>query len=282
MKTRWRVLVDPPAAGAVNMARDHALAEACAPGTGTLRFYRWDPPTLSFGRNEPVTVGYREILRGRRELGVVRRPTGGRAVIHDRELTYSIVFPARALGGLREAYAKINEGLVHGLRLLGVDARSAEGGDETPAPNAGPCFLGPVDGEVVVAGRKLVGSAQARVGSAVLQHGSLLLTADQSLLLALGGGERGERGQRGERGEHRERGEWRERRERNERRERPVTLVELLDVLPSWEEMVGALRDGFERSLGGVWEAGVLSDAEAVLAEGLERRYRSREWTWRR
>lgn len=264
MKTRWRVLVDPPATGAVNMARDHALAKACAPGTGTLRFYRWDPPTLSFGRNEPVTVGYREILRSRRELGVVRRPTGGRAVIHDRELTYSIVFPARALGGLREAYAKINEGLVHGLRLLGVDARSAEGGDETPAPNAGPCFLGPVDGEVVVAGRKLVGSAQARVGSTVLQHGSLLLTADQSLLLALGGGEH------------------RERREPGEHREGPITLVELLDVLPSWEEMVGALRDGFERSLGGVWEGGVLSDAEAVLAEGLERRYRSREWTWRR
>lgn len=270
MKIRWRVLVDPPASGAVNMARDHALAKACAMGTGTLRFYRWDPPALSFGRNEPVTVGYREILRSRRELGVVRRPTGGRAVIHDRELTYSIVFPARALGGLREAYAKINEALVHGVRLLGVNARSAEGGDETPAPNAGPCFLGSVDGEVVVAGRKLVGSAQARVGNAVLQHGSLLLTADQSPLLDLGGRERRE---------GRERGGWNG---GGRLAGRPVTLGELLDALPSWEEMVDALRDGFERSLGGSWHAGALTDAEAVLAEGLERRYRSREWTWRR
>lgn len=242
------------------MARDHALAERCAPGTGAVRFYRWDPPTLSFGRNEPVTVGYREILRGRRELGVVRRPTGGRAVIHDGELTYSIVFPARALGGVREAYARVNQGLVHGLRALGVDARSDEGGGAVPGPNAGPCFTGPVAGEVVVAKRKLVGSAQARIGGAVLQHGSLLLAADQGPLLDL------ERGTRNG----------------NARALRPVTLGELLHAVPPWEELAGALRAGFEQALGGAWETGALSRDEAALAAGLETRYASREWTWRR
>lgn len=263
------------------MARDHALAERCKPGTGTVRFYRWDPPTLSFGRNEPVTVGYREILRSRRELGVVRRPTGGRAVIHDGELTYSIVFPARALGGVREAYARVNEALVHGLRGLGVDARSEKGGGSVPAPNAGPCFTGPVAGEVVVAQRKLVGSAQARIGSAVLQHGSLLLVADQRPLLALEGGERNGSGSGSPEGRAADRpagprgafaaGE-----------SGPVTLGELLHAVPPWEDLVGALRSGFERALGGAWETGALSRDEAALAAGLETRYASREWTWRR
>ena len=250
--------MDPPTSGAVNMARDHAMAEACRPGTGTVRFYRWDPPALSFGRNEPVTVGYRDILRSRPDLGVVRRPTGGRAVIHDGELTYCVVVPARALGGVREAYGRINLALVHGLRRLGVDASSAGADGATPGPNAGPCFLGPVAGEVTVAGRKLVGSAQARIGSAVLQHGSLLLATDQSALLADRDGER------------------------NGGARRPVTLGELLGEVPPWEELVGALRSGFVHALGGTWETGALSHGETVLAAGLERRYRSREWTWRR
>lgn len=261
------------------MARDHALAERCAPGTGTVRFYRWDPPTLSFGRNEPVTVGYREILRGRRELGVVRRPTGGRAVIHDGELTYSIVFPARALGGVREAYAKVNQGLVRGLRALGVDARSEEGGGVVPAPNAGPCFAGPVAGEVVVAKRKLVGSAQARIGGAVLQHGSILLAADQGPLLALERRERNGNSPTAGRGAGRSADPLRD---PSARALRPVTLGEVLHAVPSWEELVGALRTGFEQMLGGAWETGALSRDEAALAAGLETRYASREWTWRR
>lgn len=226
-----------------------------------MRFYRWAPATLSFGRNEPVTVGYRELLRHRPELGVVRRPTGGRAVIHDRELTYAVVFPARAMGGLRDAYGRINSGLADGLRQLGVDARRAPGDPVPAGPGAGPCFHGAEAGEVVVKGRKLVGSAQARIGNAVLQHGSLLVEADQSPLVRASNGSTGSPRPGGL---------------------PPATLAELLDSVPPWDALVRALGRGLARALGGDWEEDTLTDAEADMAEGLETRYGSHEWTWRR
>ena len=252
----WRVLVDGPLSGAANMARDHSIAAALPPGTGTVRFYRWSPATLSLGRNEPVTVEYRGFLRRRPEIGVVRRPTGGRAVIHDRELTYSVAMPARVFGGPRGAYRKVNEGLVEGLRGLGVDARAA-GGRALP-PDAGPCFLEPVGGEVVVGGRKLVGSAQARIGGAVLQHGSVLLVADQSPLLD-GPGRKNGGVSPG-----------------------PVTLSQLLAEVPSWDRLVAAFRAGFALVLGGDWRPGTLTGSEETLATELETRYASADWTWRR
>ena len=154
----WRLLVDEPLPGTVNMARDHALAALARPGTGTLRLYRWSPATLSFGRNEPVTVGYRDLLRRHPGMGVVRRPTGGRAVLHDREVTYSVALPVRVFGGLRPAYRKINGGLVEGLRRLGVDAARAAGGPgRAREPDAGPCFHEPAEGEVVVGGAQTGG-----------------------------------------------------------------------------------------------------------------------------
>ena len=241
------------------MARDHALALSAAAGAGTLRFYRWDSAALSFGRNEPVTVSYRRLLRERPSLDAVRRPTGGRAVIHDGELTYSVVVPLRALGGLREAYRRINEGLSDGLRRLGVDARCADGrsgaAKAAAGPGAGPCFFEAASGEVVVDGCKLAGSAQARMGGALLQHGSILLAADQSALL--GGGSNG-------------------------RAARFVTLEDLLETRPSWRSMIDALAQGLEGRLGGAWSRGAWSERELALAATLEERYRSPEWTWRR
>ncbi len=241
--------MDEPLTGVANMARDHALAAGLRPGTATLRFYRWNPATLSLGRNEPFTVGYRTFLRKRPDVDVVRRPTGGRAVLHDRELTYSVVLPARAFGGPRRAYRKINEALVEGLRRLGADAAMA-GGRSLP-PDAGPCFLEPAEGEVVVAGRKVVGSAQVRIGGAVLQHGSLLLVADQSPLFA-------------------------------RVPTRPVTLSEVLGEVPAWPRLVEALSAGFAQALGGGWGPGGTTGREDALAAGFESRYASRVWTWRR
>ena len=262
----WRVLVDEPLTGAANMARDHALATLGRAGAGTLRFYRWNPATLSFGRNEPVTVGYRELLCRHPEMGVVRRPTGGRAVIHDREMTYSAVVPVRAFGGLRMAYRKINEGLVVGLRRLGVEASWATG--RALPPESGPCFLEPAEGEVVVGGRKLVGSAQARIGGTILQHGSLLLVANQEALFA--DGQRERRGLDGQ-GERVVKGP-----------RRPVTLAEVLGEVPPWGRLVAALAAGFEHVLGGSWDRGAMTGSEAALAAQLETRYGSQEWTWRR
>ena len=254
----WRGLVDEPLSGAANMARDHALAAELSPGTGVVRFYRWTPATLSFGRNEPVTPGYREFLRERPEIDIVRRPTGGRAVFHDRELTYSVALPARAFGGPRRAYRKINEGLVEGLRRLGVEARASSG--RALPPDAGPCFLEPAEGEVVVGGRKVVGSAQVRIGNAVLQHGSLLLVADQSSLF--------ENGRTHENGRARAR--------------RPITLSEALGAVPPWTRLVEALTTGFTQILGGSWSRSRMTEREEALAAEFETRYGSPGWTWRR
>ncbi len=290
----WRVLVDEPLTGAANMARDHALAAALRPGTGTLRLYRWTPATLSLGRNEPFTVGYREFLRERPDIDVVRRPTGGRAVLHDRELTYSVVLPARALGGPRRAYRRINEALVEGLRGLGADARVAEG--RSLPPDAGPCFLEPAEGEVVVAGRKVVGSAQVRIGSAVLQHGSILLRADQSPLFAravlagTGAPAHATAAPHGIPGEdawsgaiHRDAaGTYRAHGGAAPDPARPVTLSEVLGEVPAWPRLVEEFSAGFARTLGGSWSSGSMNEHEGALSAGFESRYASRAWTWRR
>lgn len=262
----WRVLVDEPLPGPANMARDHALAELARPGTGTLRLYRWRPATLSFGRNEPVTVGYRDLLRRHPAMGVVRRPTGGRAVIHDRELTYSVVLPVHACGGVRAAYRRINEALVAGLRGLGVGAGHARG--RALAPESGPCFMEAAEGEVAVGGRKLVGSAQARIGRTILQHGSLLLVADQTALLANGRGGRQDPGVGGG--------------GMKPGRPRPATLAEVLGEIPAWKRLVAAFSTGFEDVFGGSWSSGAMSEGEKALAAKLEMRYGSRDWTWRR
>lgn len=284
----WRVLLDGGLPGTTNMARDHALALHARPGEGTVRFYRWATATLSFGCNEPVTVGYRDLLRRHPEMEAVRRPTGGRAVIHDREFTYCVVLPVRAFGGLRLAYRKINQGLLRGLRRLGVDAGGATG--RAVAPDSGPCFLEPAEGEVVVRGRKLVGSAQARIGGAILQHGSMLLVADQSALFARAGAH-GDVGNGA--GPGRDRGissastPTRNRRGAGTtaapaRTGPPITLAEILGEVPPWEDMVDALRWGFAEEFGGLWAPGKMTREELAMAKSLETKYGSGEWTWRR
>lgn len=277
----WRILVDGAHSGTANMARDHALAAELRPGTATVRFYRWKPATLSLGRNEPFNTSYRGFLRARPEIGVVRRPTGGRAVLHDGELTYSVAVPVRAFGGPRRAYGRINEGLVDGLRRLGVNASAASG--RALPPGAGPCFLEPVDGEVMIDGRKIVGSAQVRIGQAVLQHGSLLLVANQSSLLA--GAETA--GVNGDDHSHGVAGT--EVRNQNDNRGNglapglhSITLEEVLGEVPPWSRLVKAFSRGLSGTLGGCWAEGRMTEREEVLATDYERKYGSREWTLRR
>ena len=277
----WRLLVDEPLAGAANMARDHALAAASAPGRHAVRFYRWQPATLSLGRNEPVTGAYRRFLRQRPDVGLVRRPTGGRAVLHDRELTYSVALPARACGGPRAAYRRINEALVAGLRGLGVDARLASARTALP-PDAGPCFLQPAEGEVTVAGRKLVGSAQARMGDALLQHGSLLLVSDQAGLAREDAPMPGKPPIPGAGAPMPGMGRATPNGVPGPAEAPPVTLAELLGAAPSWDRLVDALAEGFSRVMGGAWARGSMTGREESLAARYEAMYLSREWTWRR
>lgn len=180
----WRFLDSGPSDGASNMAVDMALLDhARAAGEGTLRVYAWSRPTLSFGRHERARGRFDAALLEAAGIDVVRRPTGGRALLHHREVTYSVTAPVAGLS-LRESYAAINALLRSALRRLGVNAMPAERRAAPVRPLGAPCFAEPNEGELVVGGgagqRKLVGSAQWRDGDVLLQHGSILLADDQS------------------------------------------------------------------------------------------------------
>ncbi|GIV95592.1 MAG: octanoyltransferase LipM [Herpetosiphonaceae bacterium] len=168
------------------MAIDQAIAQIHVQGTTppTLRFYRWSPPCLSIGAYQHLREEVN--LEGCKALGVdlVRRPTGGRAILHDQELTYSIV--ARAYhplvsGVILESYRKISAALVMGLHLLGVAAELAPEPSREVHKSAA-CFDVPSAHEVTAGGRKILGSAQVRKEGVLLQHGSLLLHADAARL----------------------------------------------------------------------------------------------------
>jgi lipoate-protein ligase A len=168
------------------MAFDEALLlEADRVGSALLRLYRWDPPCLSLGRNEPALAHYDRATIERLGIDVVRRPTGGRAVWHEHEVTYAVAAPIATFGGLREAYRWIHGKIAAALQTLGVNAALAL---DRPRPSStaidvpGGCFVEPVGGEVLVNGRKVVGSAQVRRGTAFLQHGSILLDGSQERL----------------------------------------------------------------------------------------------------
>ena len=184
----WSLVFEPVGrTGAENMALDETLLrDADRTGAAYLRLYRWSPPCLSFGRNEPALGRYDRAAIERLGLDVVRRPTGGRAVWHDQEVTYAVAAPVTAFGSLREAYRVIHQRIADALVALGAPATLAP--RHTPAEaaiSAGACFTSPVGGEVVVRGRKVVGSAQVRHGRAFLQHGSILLDGSQEVIQAI-------------------------------------------------------------------------------------------------
>jgi len=153
-----------------------------------LRLYRWNPPCLSFGRNEPALTRYDRDEIERLELDVVRRPTGGRAVWHDDEVTYAVAAPAAALGCLRDSYVEIHRRLARALRALGMDTTLAPGTLKPGSLAQGACFAQPVGGEVLLGGHKVVGSAQVRQGDAFLQHGSILLGGSQEIVARISRG----------------------------------------------------------------------------------------------
>ncbi len=171
------------------MAIDQALLEeADRTGRAFLRLYRFDPPCISFGRNEPARERYDADAIARLGCDLVRRPTGGRAVWHEHEVTYAVAAPRAAFGSPRQAYCAIHARLVAAVRSLGADATLAPHRPRPPSTaldRLNSCFAAPVGGEVLIAGRKVIGSAQVRQGRAFLQHGSILLDGSQEMLRAV-------------------------------------------------------------------------------------------------
>lgn len=180
MVAKWRLIHDSPLPGETNMRRDlEILAEvASAASPPTLRLYSWAPPALSLGRfQKAAEVADVEACR-RLGIDIVHRPTGGRAVLHDQELTYSLLLPDRRNfipAGVVPAYRFISGALLDAFGRLGIEAQLSPGTMRGAGPAPGSCFDSPSAYELHVRGKKVVGSAQMRRDGVLLQHGSILL-----------------------------------------------------------------------------------------------------------
>ncbi|MBN2303559.1 MAG: lipoate--protein ligase family protein [Anaerolineae bacterium] len=185
-QTDWRLVIDPGARrGAMNMAIDQAIMEAVAGDhvPPTLRFYAWEPACLSLGYMQKLADVDQERL-AIQGWDLVRRMTGGRAVLHADELTYSVAVKTGhpvVAGDIVESYHRLSGALLNGLAHLGANPAADKQDQQikrTHSANNPVCFEIPSHYEITVAGKKLVGSAQVRKFGAVLQHGSLPLTGD--------------------------------------------------------------------------------------------------------
>ncbi len=248
----------------MHMATDEAIWLAVARGVAppTLRLYSWDPVCLSLGRNQSAACVDRAALRAA-GYGLVRRPTGGRAILHTDELTYSLVAPLtdpRVHGDVLTSCQKISRGLLEALRLLGVEEVSAHQADRA-VPSRNPvCFEALSAFEIGVGGRKLIGSAQMRSRGTLLQHGSLPLKGDIARIC----------------------GFLIPPPARPKVRARATTLEAALGRPVSWEEAAKAVAEGFARGLNLCLEPGLLTPEEEEMARSLRReKYGTEEWTAR-
>lgn len=184
----WRLIIEEsPRSGAANMAVDEAMAEAAADGAvpPSLRFYRWHLPTVSLGRHQKA-ADVDEAQLATRGYDLVRRTTGGRAILHTDELTYSVAGPVTdplMAGGVMDAYLRFSNALLSGLEVLGLVANKAGARTRTPRDLSAVCFEAPSAYEITAGGLKLMGSAQSRRKGYVLQHGSLPLWGDITRLV---------------------------------------------------------------------------------------------------
>lgn len=254
---RWHFLLTRPADAAYNMALDEALMRRAArTGDAVFRLYGWSEPTLSLGRNQRARGCYDETAARALGVGFVRRPTGGRALLHDHEVTYSATLPVADAGQARTAYDFINDVLLGGLSRLGVSAGRATATKSLP-PGLRPCFDAPAEHEIVVGGRKLVGSAQWRRGGALLQHGSILIRDDQPLIARLMKGQSPPTPSAG-------------------------TLAESLGREPSMEEVSRPILEFLALATGARLDP-LCPDADLELdVDALRLRYKDDSWTWRR
>ena len=250
---RWTFIADPEGrTGSVNMGADYALLQRAQHGDGTLRLYRWAPGCLSFGRNEPALQRYDRRAIEARGLATVRRPTGGRAVWHDAEVTYAVAAPVDRFGSLTKTYNIIHRTLAAALERLGarVELAARPSGRARPL-SSGACFAAPVGGELVANGLKLVGSAQLREGRAFLQHGSILLRSDQQIVAEVSNGTRIDPA--------------------------VTSLTALLGHTPEFEEIADVIVDGAKRMWDGTWQCGDHPESEPHAE-----RFANPAWTWRR
>ena len=255
---KWRLVLVGPRSGAENMARDEGLmARARETGEAVFSVYSWGAPTLSLGRNQAARDKYDLAAIEDRGIQVVRRPTGGRALLHYREVTYSVTAPVATEEPITESYGRINALLLDALSALGVNASEAAAETRTLRPGDIPCFAEPAKGELSWKGDKLVGSAQVRENGALLQHGSILIEDDQAVIAEV-------------------------------LLSHPsidaapaATLARALGRTPPVDEVANALFDAVRRTEDGGATLLDESDLRSATARYLDK-YMSEWWTWRR
>lgn len=270
-RAQWRLLRHAPASGTRNMAVDDAILELARKGEAppTLRLYDWAPGTLTLGLGQPLA----DVDTGRLAAngwGMVRRPTGGRAILHIDELTYSVIGAndePRLTGGVLESYRRISGALMQSLKVLGLRVEQQTGHQLPGNAELGPvCFEVPSDYEITLGGKKLIGSAQARRKGGMLQHGSLPLYGDiariTEALVYPGQVEREESAERV--------------------RQRAATAEEGLGRTPTYAEAAAAFIAGFSEMLNiDLVESQLTPEEETAAADWEAQRYASDAWMGR-
>lgn len=275
MNVKWRIIDTGAAPGALNMAVDEAILTEYIAGRvpPTIRFYAWQPPAVSLGYAQRAEEEIDFAACRRQGIDVVRRLTGGRAVLHDRELTYSVVVQADyplLPPTITGSYRVLSGGLLAGLHLLGVEAHMvvpAAAYSHTGRRLAtAACFDSPSHYEIAVDGKKLVGSAQVRQRGVILQHGSVLLALDVAKVAGIF---RLSPQQQSALADTLAR--------------RATSLSDVLQRPVHYEEVRDALWQGFCTALQLHSEKSELTPAEKKLAAVLAReKYAQRAWTCRR
>ncbi|MBA8771104.1 lipoate--protein ligase family protein [Staphylococcus coagulans] len=259
-----------------NMALDEALLNFVSRGEidPVIRFYTWNPPTLSIGYFQRLSKEIDIDKVKEKGYGLVRRQTGGRGVLHDKELTYSVIVPESHPDmpkTVTEAYRVISEGLLEGFKSLGFDAyfavpRSKEEREKLKQPRSSVCFDAPSWYELVVEGKKIAGSAQTRQKGVILQHGSILQDVDIDDLFDM----------------------FIFKNDRLKAKmkeafvEKAVAINDLSDSHVSLTEMEVAFKEGFKKALDLEYQPLELSEAQQEEVKALEEKYRSEAFLYRK
>ena len=256
----WRLIEDGPVDGKLNMAIDRAILTACERGQApaTLRLYGWEKPTLSIGYSQNKLRDVDTVQCERRNIPIVRRFTGGRALLHQYELTYSLVAPIphpRFPGNLAGAFGAVSKAVIFSLEKADVPRPEISGKDKRSLGNGNKrspaCFSTPNHWEITVKGKKLAGSAQRRLNGAFLQHGSILLDWDPELAHSL----------------LRYSSESEQAQGLKSLIFSTLTLKEALPIKPEWGEVAHYFVEGFQQTFPGYWKPETLNSFETELVK---------------
>ena len=281
----WRLIKDSYHTGFVNMAIDEAIMIAHREGLvpPTIRFYQWSPPAVSLGYFQDLQKEINVDVCRNMGIDIVRRPTGGKAVLHDKELTYSFVIREShplVNDSILETYKKISGGMIRGLSCLGIKAELVPLGEKLKNETLlnkeekseirysdikSICFSVPSQYEVQIEGKKIVGSAQVRKREIVLQHGSLLIELEKDKLFSVFNFPSAQI------------------RERLKTRFKATSLEDILKRKINFSELSEILPRGFEEEFGVKLTEGKLTEQEEKISKDLlENKYSTYEWNYER